>query len=323
MNTYPIEFHQQLIADIIRIMNDEELYWKKEWVVTQRNLLTNHIYTGNNAIELSITAYIRDYKDCRWMTLNQMQRNRYEFKKPESVRTEGVTILLVQYEDKFKEKRFNPNAEPYKSLDDTKKLWYRTNYVTVHFIPYKVYNCSLIDGVLPIQSMSIDSNARNQKIEELISEPFVPIYYDGYDRAFYRIEEDKVHLPLRDTFNSLSAFYGTAMHELAHATGHQSRLQREIRNYFGDEGYAYEELVAEFSSILLQLEYGCVLSQEHIKNHAAYLQSWKKYAKEDPFILPNALSDANSAVNYIKKQYEQENSFYNEKKTAILQKINN
>jgi antirestriction protein ArdC len=310
MNTNVIEFHQQLIADIIRIMDDEELYWDRDWIVGQQNYLTNHIYSGFNALKLSLAYYNRKYSDPRWITKAQMFRHYYEFRNPAAEKTEGITILYVKSWDDYTNKEFSRYSKPFKFLNAIQKKCYEEKYIRfVEFVPYQVYNCSLIDGIKPFIKNK-NQEGRNEYLEGIIQNSFVKIYYDGQERAYYKINTDSIHLPEKSFFKSMQGFYGTAMHEIAHSTGHQSRLQRKIRNYFGDEGYAYEELVAEFSSILMQLEYGCVLSQEHIKNHAAYLQSWKKYAKEDPNILSNALSDANSAVNYIKKQYEQQNSYF-------------
>ncbi|NTV47214.1 MAG: hypothetical protein HGB11_11990 [Chlorobiales bacterium] len=48
--------------------------------------------------------------------------------------------------------------------------------------------------------------------------------------------------------------YSTLFHELAHSTGHQSRLLREgiTRNWgFGSHEYSEEELVAEMSASFL------------------------------------------------------------------------
>jgi antirestriction protein ArdC len=272
------------------MMDNEVLYWEKEWVASQFNLLTKHIYTGGNALKLSIIAYLRGYEDCRWLTLNQMQRNQYLFKNPESVKTEGVKILFVKITDK---------RNPYKSMNYNDKLVYYNQNVTVEFIPYQVYNCSLMDVISTCNSADYQNKNINRKIEKLISKPFVPIYYYGGDIAYYNSAADEIHLPLRTSFISTNAFYGTAMHELAHATGHKTRLNRRFGLHFGDENYALEELRAELASILIQLEYGCALPPEHLKNHAAYLQHWRELAKRDIDVMNWALTDASTILKFI------------------------
>ena len=68
------------------------------------------------------------------------------------------------------------------------------------------------------------------------------ILNDGGDRAYYSPKTDSVHLPEKDTFYNSYAYNATALHELSHATGAEKRLNRDIRNVFGTEKYAYEEL---------------------------------------------------------------------------------
>jgi antirestriction protein ArdC len=111
-------------------------------------------------------------------------------------------------------------------LNYNEKLIDYNKNVTIDFIPYEVYNCSLIESVLPVKFQPLSDTGSNRKIERLLAKPFVPIYYDGIDRVFYSVLSGDVHLPESDSFTSLSAFYGTAMHKLAHATGHKTRLDR-------------------------------------------------------------------------------------------------
>src|SRR5579863_9526129 len=50
------------------------------------------------------------------------------------------------------------------------------------------------------------------------------ILYDQVDRAYYGRAEDRIHLPPKAAFRDAAAFYRTALHELAHYSGHPSRL---------------------------------------------------------------------------------------------------
>lgn len=82
------------------------------------------------------------------------------------------------------------------------------------------------------------------------------------------------------------------MHELSHATGAEKRLNRDIRNVFGTEKYAYEELVAEISACFMSEHIQIEQTEEHVNNHKAYIQSWTKALSEKPEMLMKAIRDA-------------------------------
>src|SRR5664279_3473716 len=48
--------------------------------------------------------------------------------------------------------------------------------------------------------------------------------------AYYRPGADFISLPRFEAFKSAATFYATAFHELGHATGHKSRLDRDLRS---------------------------------------------------------------------------------------------
>ena len=98
--------------------------------------------------------------------------------------------------------------------------------------------------------------------------------------ALYRGSTDTVEIPTRSSFISSEAYYGTLFHELAHSTGHESRLNRPIKNRFGTDPYAKEELVAEIGAAFL----AAVARLENpftIENSGAYIQSWIRRFRDD------------------------------------------
>ena len=106
---------------------------------------------------------------------------------------------------------------------------------------------------------------------------FCSIDHDGLNKAYFA-HGGGVHLPLRQTFNSTSAYYGTALHEMAHSTKEHGCPRNYGRRTWGDSGYATEELVAELSSAIVMHDLG--LEKTVDTNHIAYVQSWKKSIKE-------------------------------------------
>jgi hypothetical protein len=155
------------------------------------------------------------------------------------------------------------------------------NYVSLHVPDYKT---ELIDKI--------------QKGMDL------QILNDGGDRAYYSPKTDSVHLPEKDTFYNSYAYNATALHELSHATGAEKRLNRDIRNVFGTEKYAYEELVAEISACFMSEHIQIEQTEEHVNNHKAYIQSWTKALSEKPEMLMKAIRDAEKAANYLEYHAE-------------------
>ena len=96
----------------------------------------------------------------------------------------------------------------------------------------------------------------------------------------------------------MHAFNATALHELSHATGHSSRLDRD-QGMFGTEAYAYEELVAEMSSCFMGFHLQTEPEPRHIDNHKAYVQAWITAIREKPETLVRAIKDAQTAATFM------------------------
>lgn len=141
---------------------------------------------------------------------------------------------------------------------------------------YTVFNAADIEGI-PERKLP---EKRNIAVDELIpkisSSMGVEILNDGGDRAFYSPKEDKIHMPKLEYFQDDYSYNSVALHELSHATGAESRLNRSIRNYFGTESYAYEELVAEISSAFMSQNLSVAVDDFQMENHKAYVQGWIK-----------------------------------------------
>jgi hypothetical protein len=122
---------------------------------------------------------------------------------------------------------------------------------------------------------------------------------------------DRISMPNRDLFMDESHFYATVLHEIAHSTGHESRLDREegMKSRFGTQEYAKEELRAEMASVFIHSDIGIQVTEEgmkkHTEQHAAYVQNWMKILKEDYKELFRATRDANKIADYV-LAYEKE-----------------
>lgn len=141
-------------------------------------------------------------------------------------------------------------------------------------------------------------------INTLSSNMGVDIVHDGGDRAFYRQKEDKIHLPDSGVFFTEYAYHSTALHELAHSTGHPSRLDRNLNGGFGSEDYAYEELIAEITSCFMSAELEIPQLDEDLNNHKAYVQSWVSAIREKPESLVKAIVEAEKTAAYMEYKAE-------------------
>jgi antirestriction protein ArdC len=105
-------------------------------------------------------------------------------------------------------------------------------------------------------------------------------------------------MPQQSNFPSPESYYHTLFHEMVHATGHPSRLNRTFGKKFGDPQYAREELIAELGACFLSAEAGLDKNIQ-IENPSGYIQHWKKNLKDDPKLIVQAASDAQKATNFI------------------------
>ena len=136
--------------------------------------------------------------------------------------------------------------------------------------------------------------------------PEPPTYGPGNKAAYYPIQ-DLVTMPDLQLFDSSEEYYSTFFHELAHSTGHLSRLNRnEVAgvNFFGSHDYSKEELVAEMTAAFLCGETGILPAT--IENSAAYLQSWATKFKEDKKMVVYAAAAAQKAADFILDRSKEE-----------------
>ena len=169
---------------------------------------------------------------------------------------------------------------------------------------YTVFNLDQIEGVKdPDASEKIAGPEFNPVAE---AEKIVAGYKDApkieyaEQRAYYAPLEDRVNMPMKESFEKGAEYYSTLFHELAHSTGHESRLDREgvgKPHFFGDEIYSKEELIAEFGAAFLCGMAG--IENQTIENSASYIEHWSAEFKKDPELLISSAAKAQKAVDYI------------------------
>jgi len=134
-----------------------------------------------------------------------------------------------------------------------------------------------------------------------VSREGVRLSYVAGDRACYSPSADRVTLPLREQFQSADEFYSTLFHELAHSTGHRSRLNRFTGSgcaAFGSNDYGKEELVAEIAAASILNVCG-IETRSSFQNSASYIDNWLRAIRGDNRLIVSAAGKAEKASNLI------------------------
>lgn len=228
------------------------------------------------------------YTDPRWLTFNQAKERGYRVNKGEK----GSLIQTFRFHEE-KQVR-DEQGKPVKD-DKGNAVIEQTKLNKPIIRTFVVFNAEQMTGLAPLERTEHQWNGVEQ-IDKLLAASGAQIEHQSGNRAFYSPALDKIVLPLKEQFLDPERYYSTALHELGHWTGHESRLNRPFINAFGSEGYAREELRAEISSLLVGQRLG--ISHDP-GQHMAYVDSWVKILKEDPAEIVRACQDAEKIHNYL------------------------
>lgn len=287
------ENREEFVKQVIESLDKGEIPWEKDWTNSSRplNPITKTEYKGNNNMMLSIISNLKGYSDPRWMTYKQAQGNEWQVKKGEK----GTKIELFKFYDRSTKKDLD--MKKYNSLNTNQQQKYFKENVQVVAKNYVVFNGEQIDGI-PGFEKEEKREVEYNKIDDILENSNIKISYGG-DRAYYNSKSDSIQLPNKADFKSENSFYATALHELAHSTGHPQRLNRDLSGKFGSTSYAKEELRAEFSSVFLGQEKGLNYSERDLKNSTSYIKSWSEILKNDINELFDAVKVGNSITKHI------------------------
>ncbi len=303
-----------LFDEVMKNLDEGAGIWKAGWSMPKvpESAITKKQYHGINNVTLSLVAMSRGYGDYRWVTFNQMQEKGWTFKTDEEGNSlgkgAGVSIEYFDLIDKQTGKRLD------KSVLDGMTIEEKNDYFAQNVKPirkfYRVFNGDVINGIPALEKTEINPMEKVDRVEQLLdywNENEAKIVYGG-SQAYYRPKTDEIHLPSREKFFSMQEFYSTALHELGHSTGHESRLNRNIENLFGTPDYALEELRAEIASMFIEQDLEIQVDAEHKRNNTAYIAAWKKEIKDNPNALFTAITDADKIAKYVSLKVQQKNS---------------
>ena len=296
-----------MVDQLLAFIESNPTAWEAGWYKVggaPRNGKTGKNYNGLNALWLYLLAEHKGYADPRWVTYQQAKDLKASVKAGEK----SSNVFYWSWYDKKTKKPFDEETVKDMSKDERQK--YLDENVRPVLKYYQVFNASQCNNFPKLdaeqQEMPADERARqNAKIESIIANSAAPVYYDGGNRAYYSPRQDSIHLPEINRFQTMQDYYATALHEIAHSTGHESRLSRKMIGAFGTSEYAKEELRAELASVFMQLDYDISVEGKHFENHAAYLQSWLKSVRDDQKEFFAAVTDAEKISQYVGEHYLQ------------------
>lgn len=292
-----VSYADKVAQQVIEAIEAGTAPWMREWEgaaafnLAPHNASTGMSYNGINAINLMLTAEIKGYSEPRWCTFKQAADLGAKVKKNEK------GTLIQYWKNKEQVSVLDDDGKPVlddkgKPIKETIKLKNpKPFYATV-------FNADQIDGLEPFKQREL-SFEPNEVAEQILSNSGAKIEHRAGDKAFYRPLADFITLPLKEQFNSEGAYYATALHELGHWTGHESRLNRDLSGGFGSENYAKEELRAEIASFMLSTRIGIDFDPAYPNNHFAYIGSWIKVLQEKPAEIFKAANDAEKITNFI------------------------
>jgi len=265
--------------------------WAKPWKCSgpcgrPRNFESKRAYTGLNVFTLLWAATEGGFTSNEWLTFSGVKRLEAQVKKGEH----GTWILQPV------------PAHFWRTVEDPdtgEKVKERVDYW--RFKGLKVFNVeqTTIELPKPEEETEEEKAARIQDAEAFIQAQGAKLHHGG-DRAFYRPSTDSITLPPFEAFQDAASYYSTSLHEHAHWTGHESRLGRDLSGWFGNEDYAFEELVAEMASAYLCLDLGI----EGKLQHREYIGSWAKHITENRDAIFRASKLAEQAAAWMHENTE-------------------
>jgi antirestriction protein ArdC len=300
------DFRKQLTDRLVAFMEEEGgMPWQKGWnAVNVRpfNPGTGVKYRGGNVLNLLHAALARNSDDSRWMTLKQANAAGYSIRK-------GAVGEKVEYWDWGQAK-----AKRERELDDQGNEVEQKADAELEDEPARprkplVFYAVVFNGadIVGLPEMKRDVSWKpNELAEKLIAATGAVVEHRAVSKtaggrtmtnaAYYDLAGDQIILPPLTSFKSKDDYYATKMHELAHWTGHKSRLNRLEGTAFGSPEYAKEELRAEIAAMFLTSMFGL---EGKVQNHAAYASNWIEVLKKDKHELFRAAKDAEAIVDHL------------------------
>jgi antirestriction protein ArdC len=279
---------ENLIAAIeAAIEKGEKMPWQRPWNLNGRfrNMATKHCFTG--MINLLMLHYLGE--GCvRFATFKQIQSCKADLLKGAKAITLLRPVLIPVKDDK------GDKGQDVIDKNGKKKL------KLVNYSYYKVFADKYIKGgKFPTHEEDLKESDKIdfkpiEEAEKIVANHDLKLSHSG-NQAFYNPLSDSVTMPEKETFKSNEHYYFTLFHEMGHWA--ISRVNQEKRE--ANESYAFEELIAEFTSTMVGTYCNLNFEKAEFDNSVSYLQGWLSKLQSNPSWLGKAASLAEKRADYL------------------------
>ncbi|TCJ40830.1 ArdC family protein [Parafrankia sp. BMG5.11] len=274
----------QITSVIIEKLELGTTPWVKPWrgVPVSRPLRScGTPYRGMNTFWLWMIADAAGFLSPYWMTYQQCQKLGGQVRKGEK---STIAIFYKSYDKQVEREDGEDGTEKRRVLK-----------------AYAVFNADQCNDLPEMYRAKhelepVEPAGREERLDTFFSDVGADLRHQGAE-AYYEPVLDRITMPPATLFDGYDHYYATLAHELSHWTGHGSRLSRNLKNRFGSESYAAEELVAELSAAILGAELG--LPVAHLDHHASYIAHWLELLKSDDRAILTAAAKAEEAASLI------------------------
>jgi len=275
---------QRITDAIVEKLEQGTTLWIKPWrgqPVSRPLRACGTPYRGMNLFWLWLMADAAGYASPYWMTYRQCQKLGGQVRKGEK---STIAIFYKTYEKEVEGAACDTDSETRRVL----KAFAVFNADQCDDLPAMYYPEPVIGLIEPV--------GREKRLDGFFANIGASLRHQGCE-AYYEPLADRITMPPSELFDAYEHYYATLAHELSHWTGHSSRLDRNLKNRFGTEAYAAEELVAELSAAILGAELG--LPVAHLDHHASYIAAWLDLLKSDERAILTAAAKAEEAASLL------------------------
>jgi len=280
--------YDEITTKIISDLEAGRLPWVQPWgtaaakapLAMPRNAATGRQYSGINVLILWGAVIERGYPAQSWLTFRQALGLGGSVRKGER----GTTVVYAD--------RFVPEDERQRSRETGEDA--QAIPFLKRFTVFNAAQCENLPEDIAATAPPPPPGLIEPRVEALIRATGIDFRIDG-DRAFYAPGPDFVMVPPPQAYFEPINWHRTALHEMGHATGHPSRLGRDLSGSFGTKNYAFEELVAEMNAAFCCASLGIVPTVRH----ADYIGSWLEVLREDNRAIVRAASQASKAADWL------------------------
>jgi antirestriction protein ArdC len=275
------QIYQQVTDTILAALQEGVVPWRKDWTSTDpgipMNAVSGHRYRGVNVPLLWIAQQKHGWPTLKFLTYRQASE------LGARVRMGSKSTAIVFTKQLEIDDRDHPGQK-------------KTIPLLRRFRVFDIAQCDgLADKIIAPEAARkpINPDVRDPDIDSFVAASEISVIEDGSNPAYFPAV-DKVKMPKFDAFESAHVFYAALLHELTHATGHKSRLDRG--HSMMAKLYAFEELVAELGASFLCAEFGI----DHTEGAASYIDGWMKLLKADAKAFTKAASAAQVACDWLR-----------------------